>query len=32
MEGLIRDAKGDLYGTANLGGSYGYGTVFEVTP
>ncbi|MGA8735804.1 MAG: choice-of-anchor tandem repeat GloVer-containing protein [Terriglobales bacterium] len=32
MGGLIRDAKGHLYGTANLGGSYGYGTVFEVTP
>jgi len=28
--GLIRDALGNLYGTTNGGGAYGYGTVFEV--
>jgi len=30
--GLVRDSKGNLYGTANSGGEYGYGTVFMVTP
>jgi len=30
--GVIRDAKGNLYGTTSTGGAYGYGTVFEVTP
>src|ERR1022692_3318787 len=30
--GLIFDAAGNLYGTTELGGAYGYGTVFEVTP
>jgi uncharacterized repeat protein (TIGR03803 family) len=28
--GLILDAFGNLYGTTNQGGTYGYGTVFEV--
>jgi uncharacterized repeat protein (TIGR03803 family) len=28
---LVFDAKGNLYGTTNLGGS-GYGVVFEITP
>jgi len=28
--GLIMDASGNLYGTTNAGGTYGYGTVFEV--
>lgn len=28
--GLIMDASGNLYGTTNEGGTYGYGTVFEV--
>ena len=28
---LIRDAKGNLYGTALLGGAYGHGAVFEIT-
>jgi len=28
--GLIMDASGNLYGTTNAGGAYGYGTVFEV--
>lgn len=30
--GLLRDAKGNLYGTALNGGAYGRGTVFELTP
>jgi uncharacterized repeat protein (TIGR03803 family) len=30
--GLIFDASGNLYGTTELGGAYGYGTVFELTP
>jgi len=30
--GLIRDASGNLYGTTNGGGAYGYGTVFAITP
>jgi uncharacterized repeat protein (TIGR03803 family) len=29
---LIMDAAGNLYGTANFGGAYGYGVVFELTP
>jgi uncharacterized repeat protein (TIGR03803 family) len=32
MGGLVADAAGNLYGTAYAGGSYGYGTVFEITP
>lgn len=28
--GLVRDAKGNLYGTTSFGGSNGVGTVFEV--
>jgi uncharacterized repeat protein (TIGR03803 family) len=28
---LLRDAKGDLYGTSLSGGAFGYGTVFKVT-
>ncbi len=28
--GLIMDNLGNLYGTANAGGKYGYGTVFEL--
>ena len=27
---LIADAAGDLFGTTNSGGAYGYGTVFEL--
>ena len=27
---LIADANGDLFGTAESGGAYGYGTVFEI--
>jgi uncharacterized repeat protein (TIGR03803 family) len=30
--GLIFDSAGNLYGTTRLGGSDGYGTVFELTP
>ena len=29
---LVRDKKGNLYGTTSTGGAYGYGAVFEVTP
>jgi uncharacterized repeat protein (TIGR03803 family) len=27
---LIRDAAGNLYGTTQMGGAYGYGTVFKI--
>ena len=30
--GLIFDQAGNLYSTTNLGGAYGYGTVFQLTP
>ena len=30
--GLIFDPAGNLYSTTNLGGAYGYGTVFQLTP
>jgi len=30
--GLIFDTAGNLYGTTDGGGAYGYGTVFEITP
>jgi uncharacterized repeat protein (TIGR03803 family) len=29
---LIRDSAGNLYGTTQLGGTFGYGTVFKLTP
>jgi len=29
---LARDATGNLFGTTNLGGKFGLGTVFEITP
>ena len=32
ISGLIADRSGNLYGTASMGGAYGYGTVFEITP
>jgi uncharacterized repeat protein (TIGR03803 family) len=30
--GLVFDASGNLYGGTSGGGTYGYGTVFELTP
>jgi uncharacterized repeat protein (TIGR03803 family) len=30
--GVIFDAAGNLYGTTELGGAFGHGTVFELTP
>ena len=30
--GLIFDAAGNLYGTTDQGGTYGFGTAFELTP
>jgi len=30
--GLIRDAKGNFYGTANVGGISARGTVWKLTP
>jgi uncharacterized repeat protein (TIGR03803 family) len=30
--GLVRDAEGNLYGTTQAGGTFGYGTVFKLTP
>ena len=30
--GLIFDAAGNLYGTTEGGGAYGYGTIFELSP
>jgi uncharacterized repeat protein (TIGR03803 family) len=32
LSGLIFDASGNLYGTTYEGGTYGYGTVFEIIP
>lgn len=32
MGSLIMDSSGNLYGVANLGGTYGCGLVFEITP
>jgi uncharacterized repeat protein (TIGR03803 family) len=30
--GLIRDGKGNFYGTTSYGGAYGYGTVYKLSP
>lgn len=30
--GLVRDSAGNLYGTSQTDGAYGYGTVFELSP
>ena len=30
--GLVRTANGDFYGTTYGGGTYGYGTIFKITP
>ena len=32
IAGVTFDASGNLYGTTSAGGSYGYGTVFQLTP
>jgi uncharacterized repeat protein (TIGR03803 family) len=32
VAGVTLDASGNLYGTTSVGGAYGYGTVFELTP
>ena len=32
VAGVVRDAKGSIYGTASGGGTYGYGTVWKLTP
>ena len=32
VAGLIFHAPGKVYGTTTEGGTYGYGTVFELTP
>jgi len=32
ISGLILDPQGNLYGTLEYGGDYGYGAVFEITP
>lgn len=30
--GLVADAQGNLYGTTNAGGTFGFGTIFKLTP
>jgi len=32
MQALIRDSKGNLYGTTVQGGTIGYGTVYKLSP
>jgi uncharacterized repeat protein (TIGR03803 family) len=32
VSGVIFDGSGNLYGTTSAGGTYGFGTVFELTP
>jgi uncharacterized repeat protein (TIGR03803 family) len=32
IAGVILDSSGNLYGAAYMGGAYGYGTVFKLTP
>jgi uncharacterized repeat protein (TIGR03803 family) len=32
FENLVMDKEGNLYGTTLGGGSYGYGTVFKISP
>ncbi len=29
---LVPDSNGNLYGTTSLGGQYGLGVIFEITP
>ncbi len=31
-EGVVLDSAGNLYGTTNVGGAYGYGLVYELVP
>ncbi len=31
LDSLVLDAAGNIYGTTEMGGDYGYGTVFELT-
>jgi uncharacterized repeat protein (TIGR03803 family) len=32
LAGLVQGTNGDFYGTTNLGGAIGHGTVFKITP
>ena len=32
LDKLVLDASGNLYGTTNIDGAYGYGSVFKLTP
>lgn len=32
LSAVTMDAAGNLYGTTSMGGAYGYGTVFQLTP
>jgi uncharacterized repeat protein (TIGR03803 family) len=32
LSGFVMDAKGNFYGTANAGGTFGYGLVFKMSP
>ena len=32
LAGLIQDAAGNFYSTTNIGGAFGYGTAFELSP
>ncbi len=29
---VVLDSKGNIYGTTSVGGAYGYGIVFQITP
>jgi uncharacterized repeat protein (TIGR03803 family) len=32
VAGVVRDSEGNLYGTTITGGTYGFGTIYKVTP
>ena len=32
VSGVVRDAAGNIYGTTENGGSFGFGTLFKITP
>jgi uncharacterized repeat protein (TIGR03803 family) len=32
FSGIVRDSAGNLYGTTDIGGTYGFGTIFKLTP